>query len=175
MLYVLWGFLNLLTFVGVLFLFVKAITSIRERIGMAAAMIFVFVAFSFARASPDRDNKDSESNNVKMWGIGSRDSLEEGSNSIVEIVLENTSISKYCLNIHCAKDKAKQKSVAVSAKTFVTGFQSGTTWKPLSIIINSTNENDRLEYIVHGTVKWNLLGITFYSQSKEWQGYVKIK
>ena len=51
---------------------------------------------------------------------------------------------------------------------------SGTDWKPISIIINRTANNNRFEYAVDGIVEWKLFGATLYSQVKNYRGHVTI-
>ncbi|WP_026897643.1 hypothetical protein [Daejeonella oryzae] len=59
--------------------------------------------------------------------------------------------------------------------TRTTGFESGTIWRPISIILNRTDDNQKFEFEVDGTIKWNLLGMTIYSQSKNWKGFAILK
>ena len=175
MLYILWGFLNIVLFVFVLFLFVKGVTFIREKIGIGAAMIFVFIVLSFKQDNNENDNTEPNSNQVKTWKFASPDSLDKASNVRTEINLEHTTISTYYLGVSYGKDKELKRKIPTSANTWTTGFELGTSWKPISIIVNQTNQNDKFQYEVDGTIKWKLLGFTVYSQQKKWIGEVIAK
>ena len=175
MLYILWGFLNFFMFVFILFLFVKGVTLIQGKIGMGAAVIFVFAVLAFRPTDSESDNREPNSNQTKTWKFTSPDSLAENSNAIILINMDSTSISKYCLYINYGKDKQMKRNMATSATTWTTGFECGTSWKPLSIIVNQTGQNDKFEYEVDGTVKWKFLGFTVYSQPKKWKGDVILK
>ena len=101
--------------------------------------------------------------------------MDKSSNIFLDIDLEKTLISKYSLGISYGKDMQLQNNIPVSANTWTTGFESGTSWKPTSIIINRTNDNQKFEYEVDGTIKWSLLGMRIYSQSKHWKGVAVLK
>jgi hypothetical protein len=89
--------------------------------------------------------------------------------------LEKTLIAKYILDIKYGKDKQGEINVPISAYASTNGFISGTIWKPTSIIVNTTNDNNKFEYFVDGVVEWRLLGATIYSELKEYKGVTKIK
>jgi hypothetical protein len=175
MLYIVWGFLNLVLFVFVLFLFVKGVIFIREKIGIGAAMIFVFIVLSFKQAYNGNDNTETNSNQLKTWKFESPDSLDKASNGRIEIDLEHTKISTYHLGVGYGKDKELKRKIPTSANTWTTGIEFGTSWKPISIIVNQTNQTDKFHYDVEGTIKWKLLGFTVYSQQKKWTGEVIAK
>lgn len=82
---------------------------------------------------------------------------------------------QYKLGIKYGKDKQSQINILISASSSTTGFISGTKWKPISIIINKTNDNNKFEYFVEGVVEWKLLGATIYSQSKVYKGVALTK
>ena len=44
-----------------------------------------------------------------------------------------------------------------------------------TLIVNRTHDNQKFEYEVDGTVKWKLLGLTVYSQAKNWKGIALLK
>jgi hypothetical protein len=77
---------------------------------------------------------------------------------------------KYQLDIKYGKDKQGQLNIPISGNSWTTGFVSGTNWKPSLIIVNRTDDNNKFEYSVHGTMEWKLLGATLYSQPKEYKG-----
>jgi hypothetical protein len=176
MLYLLWALLNI--GLGVFFIVVcfKATRLIREKIGLFAAFIFVFGLLSFMQYSnSDKDNSVPHSNYAKTWKFISQDSLHGGSNTFIDIQLEKTWISKYGLRIQYGKDKQLQNNIPVNAHTLNTGFRSGTSWEPISIIVNRTDDNQKFEYEVDGTVTWKLLGFTIYTQLKSWKGIALLK
>ncbi|MEP7318285.1 MAG: hypothetical protein ABI921_06080 [Panacibacter sp.] len=171
MTYLLWGLLNIGLFLFFIVICFKATKLIREKVGLFASIIFVFGLLSFVgHTNNDKDNKEPKSNQIKTWKFISEDSLKNNDTYLLDIDLEKTLVSKYELGIKYGKDKQKQINIPISAYSSTTGFISGTNWKPVSIIINKTNENNKFEYSVDGIVEWKLLGATIYSQLKEYKG-----
>ncbi|MEO6232773.1 MAG: hypothetical protein ABJB11_17115 [Ferruginibacter sp.] len=176
MLYLLWALLNIGLIIYFVIVYVKAIKLIRENIGIVAAFIFVLALLSFiSRSDGDKDNLEPGSNQVKTWKFNSSDSLDKGSNAVITTEMEKTLISTYSLGISYGKDSSLKYNIPVSANTWTTGFVGGTSWKPLSISVNRTDNNQQFEYEVNGTVKWSLLGLTVYDQFKKWKGVAILK
>ncbi|MBK0368740.1 hypothetical protein [Flavobacterium agrisoli] len=171
MTYLLWGLLNIGLFLFFILICFKATKLIREKLGLFASIIFVFGLLSYVgHSNGDNDNKEPNSNQIKTWKFVSEDSLKSNDTYLIDIDLEKTLISKYYLGIKYSKDKEGQVNIPISAYSSTTGYVSGTNWKPLSIIVNTTNDNNKFEYFVHGVVEWKLLGATIYSELKEYKG-----
>lgn len=170
MVYLFWALLNMALFIAFIVVCFKATRFIREKIGWAASFLFVIGLFAFIGGSNrDKDNLEPNSNQIKTWKFTSSSSLDKSSGYSVKINLEETLISKYTLGIQYGKDTG-HNNIPTSANTWTTGFESGMSWKPTSIIVNRTDDNHKFEYEVYGTVKWSLLGLTIYHQPKYWTG-----
>jgi hypothetical protein len=167
MFYILWAILNLGIFI---FILSKGFTYFRKKLGSIAALFFVFGLFAFAG-----DSDSGEQSIKKSWAFSSEDSLANNSTAFIEIDLEKTLISKYRLGIGYGRDRQTQKNIPLNATSWTTGIISGASWKPLSIIITQTNDDQNFEYNVDGLIKWRVLGITVYSQPKHWKGVVVVK
>ena len=178
MLYLLWALLNIGLFIFFIVICFNATKLIKEKFGVLTSIVFVFGLLSFiGQSNTDKDNKEPNTNQIKTWKFNSADSLNKGPDvfmDIVDIDLEKTLISKYSLGISYSYNKQSQINIPLTANTWVTGFESGTSWKPISIIVNSTDDNQKFKYEVAGTIKWNLLGMTIYSQSKNWKGVASV-
>jgi hypothetical protein len=176
MLYLLWALLNAGFFLFFIVICFRATKLIRQNFGLLASIVFVFGLLSFSGHSNDNnDNKEPNSNHIKTWKFASEDSLSRNATYPLVIDLEKTLISKYCLFIQYGKDKEGQLNVPISASSSTNGFISGTNWKPISIFINRTDDNNKFAYLVRGVVEWKLLGATVYSQLKEYKGIVLTK
>lgn len=176
MTYLLWGLLNSGLFLFFIIICFKATKLIREKIGLFSSIIFVFGLFSFViHSNNDNDNKEPNSNQIKTWKFISEGSLKSNHSYLLNIDLEKTLVSKYDLGIKYGQDKQGQINIPISAYSSSTGFISGTNWKPGSIIINRTEDNNKFEYFVDGVVEWKLLGAIIYSQLKGYKGIALIK
>jgi hypothetical protein len=131
----------------------------------------VFGLLSFVGSSnSDNEYKEPNSNKIKTWKFVSEDSLKNYENFMLDIELERTLIAKYELGIVYGKDRQKQINTPISAYSLTSGFISGTNWRPVSIIVNTTKDNNQFEYSVDGVLEWKLLGAMIYSQQKEYKG-----
>ena len=166
MLYLFWALLNIGLFIFFIAICFNATKLIKEKFGVLTCIVFVFGLLSFVvRSNNDKDNNEPDTNQIKTWG----------SNNHIEIELEKTFISKYSLGIEYGRDKQLQNNIPVRANSWTTGFESGTNWKPISIIVNRTDDNKKFEYEVDGTIRWSLLGMTIYSEPKHWKGLAILK
>ena len=176
MIYLLWSLLNIGLFLYFIATCFKATKLVREKLGLFASIIFVFGLLSFVgNSNNDNENKEPNSNNIKTWKFVSEDSLKNYESFMLDIDLEKTLIAKYDLGIKYGKDRQRQINVPISAYSSTIGFISGTNWKPISIIVNTTNDNNKFEYSVEGVVEWKLLGATIYSEQKEYKGITMTK
>jgi hypothetical protein len=173
MLHLLWALINIGLFIFFVFICFNAAKLIKERFGLLASVIFVFGLLSFVgHSESDEEYNKPNTRSMQTWNLRTSDSSDEGYSYVAEVELEKTLISKYNLGIGYDKDSLVKKSTPVSAFSWITGFQSGTSWNPVSIIVNQTTGNNTFEYEVDGTVGWRLLGMTVYHQPKHWKGIV---
>jgi hypothetical protein len=171
MLYLLWGLLNIGLFIFFVVICFRATKLVREKVGLFASIIFVFGLLSFmGNSNDDKDNKEPGSSQMRAWKFVSEDSIDRNATFFIDVELEKTLISKYQLGIKYGKEKQGQLNIPISGSSFTTGFVSGTNWKPSSIIVNRTSDNNKFEYYVVGIMEWKLLGATVYSQPKEYKG-----
>jgi len=175
MTHLLWGILN----IGIIVLFIvfcfNSTKYIREKYGLFAAVIFVSMLLSFVvLPNKSKDNKSPNSNQIKTWKFSSEDSLKGHDSYMLHIDLEKTIVSKCDLGIKYVKNQ-QQSNIPIIAYSSTSGFIIGNNWKPLSILINRTKNNNHFEYYVDGIEEWKLLGITLYAQLKEYKGVALVK
>lgn len=173
MLYLIWSLLNLGLVIYFLVICFKAIKLVREKIGLFAAVFFVLGLLTFiGQSAKDNYSKEQNSNQLNSWTFASVDSLKQYSISSLEIDLEKDLISKKYLGIIYGKDGQGQLNIPIRANSATTGLICGIIWKPISVVVNRTDDNNKFDYIVVGIVDWKLLGATIYTQSKRFDGIV---
>jgi hypothetical protein len=171
MLYLIWGLLNLGLVIYFLVISFKATKLVKEKIGLFAAVFFVLGLISFlGQPATDSHNKKSIS-----WDFASEDSLNRDATSFAQIVLEDNWISKKNLLVKYGTDKQGLINIPISAYSSKTGFTSGTIWRPNSIEVSMTDDNNKFQYYVVGVVEWKLLGATIYTQLKRFNGIISTK
>ena len=174
MLYLLWGLLNIGLFIYFIVISIKATKLVREKVGLFASLIFIFGLLSFGGRS-NNDDKEPNSNQNKNWKFVSEDSLKSNVSYSIHVDLEKTLISKYYLSIEYGEDTLNKINFPISAYSSTTGTISGTNWKPKSIMVYKTNENNKFMYSVYGIVEWKLLWLTVYTQLKAYKGIAMTK
>ncbi len=63
--------------------------------------------------------------------------------------------------------------IPIESNSFLTGLVSGYMWEFTSIDTNNLNRSGKAEFIAHGILKWNLFGITVYSERKTFSGIIE--
>lgn len=172
--YLLWVLLNAALAIYFIAICFKAIKLIRENFGQFASVIFVVGLLSFAGCFNSNDNEGSNSNDSKTWSFISDDSLIKNQTILLEIELKNNLISKYNLEIIYGKDKQLKNNIPISAYSTTEGLTCAKNWKPINIIVERTNNNNKFQYSVYTIVAWKLLGSTVYTQGKNYEGFVYI-
>lgn len=169
MIHLVWGLFNIAFFVFFLVLCYKAIRLIKDKLGLFAAIILVFVLLTIIGYSNNKYFR-TNSNEVKKWSFVTEDSLQRNSSFSLHIDLEKTAVSKLELVALVGKNQKGQLNIPISAYSLLTGFISGIEWEPESISVIRTVDNSKFKYSVTGFVNWKLLNATIYAQSKEFKG-----
>ena len=63
--------------------------------------------------------------------------------------------------------------IPIESNSFMTGLVSGYVWEFNSIDTNNLNPNGKAKFVANGILKWNLFGITVYSESKTFNGTIE--
>lgn len=173
MLYLLWGIINIALFLFFIVLCFKATRLVRERIGMLAALVFAIGLLSFMASTGNNDNKAHGTNTIKKWNFTPEDSVEVNFTRHIIVDLDNNPFSTNTLGIRYGKSKNQNSNTPIDAYSVTEGLVSGTSWRPMSINVDTITGN-RLKYQVVGVVEWKLLALTIYSQRKNYEGAVAI-
>jgi hypothetical protein len=168
MIYLLWGLLNIGLTLSFIIICFKATKLIKEKIGNLATFIFV-VGFFGLIGSVARDHKEQ----LKTWTFTTDDSLTKTSTTFTQIDLEKTLVSRYELSVTYAKDK-NALNTPISAHSSPIGFIYGINWQPVIVMIAKTKNNYKFSYSVVAMVHWELLGLTIYTQSKQYHGIISL-
>jgi len=176
MIYLIWGLINIALIVYFLVICFKATKLVKQKIGLFAAVFFVLGLLSLL-GKPTKDSYSSGFNSNKMnsWNFASEDSLNLNPIFSLNVELEENWISKKFLRIRYGKHIQSQINIPINAYTFTTGYTGAIIWKPNSIIVNRTEDNNQFQYLVHIDVNWKLLGTTIYTQFKRFDGTISIE
>lgn len=175
MLYLLWSLINIILFIFFILLCLKATKLIREKAGLFSAIVFVFGLLSFVSSSNrNKDHHDAGTDRIRIWNFIPEDSQSTTGNHTLRIALQKTWISTYELGVQYSTDQ-QHLNIPESAWSSITGMVSGTAWHPQFVSVKRTNDNNRFDYAVSGVTEWTLLGVTVYSQNKDYNGVATIR
>jgi hypothetical protein len=167
-----WGLLNVAIFIYAIVLCSKATKYIYAQFGIFAAGIFVLFLLSAATGSGKDENLEPNSNQIKTWKFLPSDSTMQGKTYFKTQTIENELSVRYELDIKYAVDEKTRLAIPIDGSVDQTGFISGTAWQPQNITINKTLEPHLFRYYADGMVNWKLLGVTLYTQGKQFSGPV---
>ena len=156
MIYFLWSLLNLGALVWFLFICFSDLSGIKEKLGLASTIIFVVCCLSFIRESlsnkssvlpvdPEMENQTTEMYNIK-----------------------NDLFFNLDLMYSFSKDSLKPEIPAI---TVINGFVIGHEWKPL--LTKVYVKKGIVHYTVVGNQDWKFLGLTLYTDRREFTGTIK--
>lgn len=169
MLEIIWGILN----IGILIYFIiicfKAAKIIRENLGGWATLVFVLGLLSFM-------GRKEEDNSFKSFNLQEekKDVVQKSSeySRSKEILLEDNLATQIKARIMYGKDSTGKKLLKATASR--DGFVSGTYWEPSHFLVSKLDNKDNYEYDVIGTLGWKILGIRLYTESKRFNGKIKL-
>lgn len=166
MLFILWALFNALVFCLVFWLAYQAIGMVRDKFGWAASIVLMVGLLSFMNAPKEKEEKN-------VLSLQASSQPEKNFNQIsYGTVLEKFPLFALHLNVICDVLPDGTRIVPEKAWADQNGFVMAHRWRLNSAVVNYNAENKTMEYNIDGTIKWNLLGITFYAQSKNFVGTI---
>lgn len=173
MLYLLWGLLNILVWIFVLFSFFRVTRLIREKLGLGVVVIFVVGVIALMSYVSNKNKKHQQKDGeTQKWNFRDSNAIRSDYKTVV---LEKNWLSKYELGVAISIDSSTKAKSPVYANSYTEGISSGTKWQPISIILVSKEGTQEDFYHVHGEVYWSLLGITLIRESKNYVVSVPMK
>jgi len=158
MIYLIWSVLNLIVLVCFLFICFSVLKPIKENLGLLAVVIFVVGCLSFIKGSVMNDQQGI-SVDPEIKG-----QIVEGEN-----VQKEMFFSIELLYVH-AKDTLSNEMHGTTVKT---GLVIGHEWKPA--VSRLSLKDHKIKYFCSGIHDWKLLGLTLYSEPKEFEGVIEMK
>ena len=169
MLEIIWGILNIGILVYFIIICFKAAKIIRENLGGLATLVFVLGLLSFM-------GKKEEDNSFKSFNL-----QEEKKDTVLnyvgnsygkDVLLEDNLATQIRASIMYGKDSTGKKLLKATASR--DGFVSGTYWEPSHFLVSKLDNRNNYEYLVIGTLEWKILGIRLYTESKKFNGKIKL-
>lgn len=174
MTYLLWTLMNIALFIFFLVICFRATKLVKEKIGPFAALIFVIGLFAFANKKEDNQDTFVRNLNDQTSFVAVQNSASmQTANFSAHETLASYAGSALTMNVFFAADSSGSRKIAQKVYFSINGFVGGHRWEPLSVQITPNASVDTFRYEVRSLLKWNLLGITLYTQQKDFSGTLK--
>lgn len=172
MLELIWGIINIILLIYFIIVCLKSIKLIKEKIGVLASFVFVIGLLSFISKS---DEKKVVNKNIEMLNQENPRKAFDGNSFSRFATLEDNLTSNIELRILCGEKKSDKELTILDANCNKTGLISGTNWNTLNIDIDKEKGKNYCRYNVSGIKEWKILGITIFSEAKDFTGNVLLK
>jgi hypothetical protein len=171
MLELIWGILNFSILIYFIIICFNAVKVIRENLGGIAALVLVLGLLSF------KMNSKNENDKIKTFDLQNISQKIEpenfkGNTHFNEKKLEGNLLTDFHMLIKYGEDNNEIKLLTAYVDRI--GIEMGTEWKPSTVFLNKVH-NNLYEYHISGSIDWKILGIRFYTQSKEFDGKIELK
>ena len=173
MLTILWMLLNLSLFTLFLFILVRATKIIRQQMGLAITIFFVFCLSSFVCRSPTNVMEGSPQKSFIGAQFKNKEESDTSRKEIKTIELDNRGTYKIIFGVSYGYSASQKSFVPLDAFTTLDRLVSFQSWKVESISLNVTNS--AVQYRVNGSIQWRLLGTDIFSQWKTYNGSIALK
>lgn len=165
MIQIIWGLLHIVALVFLVVLCFHWTKTVREKLGVVAAVVFVFVLVSFVSKPSDQDVPHKiYFQNPKIPFIGNTHQKS--------VRLEDNMATNIDLFIGYGTDG--KSTTLLQASSNQSGFVSGTTWKTRAINVSKLGEKEVYFYTVSGILEWKFIGITIFSEEKSFEGKTEL-
>lgn len=170
MLQLIWAFINVGAFLFFIITAIRAIKLVSEKYGFAATMILIIGALGFISGGMSKSGSSTNKTNFARlpFTFIDRDLVKD--QYISEIKVKDNWISQVQINAMMGKYKDNDSLVAVEASASKTGFTAGYSWETNFIHISKIPGIGQFSYMINSTEKWSLLGVTFYTESRLYEG-----
>jgi hypothetical protein len=167
MIHLIWSIINGMIVLYFLYLIVGFIAKGKRIFKPQFKVVSIFIMVIGIVQIISASNSEKSTNRITM-----NDDYNKKNNSKVKKVTLEDNLT-FDINMHVKYSVDKNEFIPIESNSFLTGFVSGYVWEFKSIQTNNYKPNEKSEYIADGILKWNLFGITVYSESKTFNGIIK--
>lgn len=168
MLQLIWAFINVGAFLFFIFTAFRAVKLVAEKYGLAATLILI-IGFLGMTFGSNKNAVASNKTNVHLPFTFVERNLSKDQ-YFTRTKVKNNWISRVEMTALMGKSKDNDSLVAIEANAGLYGFSAGYSWETLYVHIYPVQGTSQFRYSIIGTENWSLLGVTFYSVYREYEG-----
>ncbi|WP_053972331.1 hypothetical protein [Mangrovimonas sp. ST2L15] len=167
MIHLIWSIINGIIVIYFLYLIVGFIAKGRKIFKPQFKVVSIFIMVIGIVQIISASNSEKNSNRISI----AKDYNRKGNAAIKQVKLEEN--WTFDINMLLKYSIEQNQYIPIESNSFLTGLVSGYVWEFNSIDTSNLNSNGKAEFIADGILKWNLFGITVYSESKTFNGTIE--
>jgi len=167
MIHLIWSIINLIIVLYFFYLIIGFIGKGKQMFNSQFKVVSIFVMLIGIVQIISAANSEEKTNRITI-----SNNYNKKNNSKVEKVKLEDNLT-FDINMLVKYSIEQNELIPIESNSFLTGFVSGYDWEFKSIETNNYKPNEKSEFTANGILKWNLFGITVYSESKEFNGIIE--
>ena len=167
MIHLIWSIINGMIVIYFLYLIVGFIAEGKRIFKPQFKVVSIFIMIIGIVQIISASNSEKNANRITI----TEDYNKKNNSKIKQVVLEEN--LTFDINMLVKYSIDQNEYIPIESNSFLTGLVSGYVWEFNSIDTNNFEPNKKSEFIANGILKWNLFGITVYSESKTFNGKIE--
>jgi hypothetical protein len=167
MIHLIWSIINGIIVIYFLYLIVGFIAKGKKIFKPQFKVVSIFIMVIGIVQIISASDSEKNSNRISI----TEDYNRKSNSAIKQVKLEDN--WTFDINMLVKYSIEQNQYIPIESNSFLTGLVSGYNWEFNSIDTNNLNANEKAEFIANGILKWNLFGITVYSESKTFNGTIE--
>jgi hypothetical protein len=167
MIHLIWSIINGIIFIYFLYLIVGFIARGKKVFQPQLKVISIFIMVIGIVQIISASDSEKNTNRISI----TEDYSRKNNSEIKQVKLEDN--WTFDINMLVKYSVEQDQYIPIESNSFLTGLVSGYVWEFNSINTNSLHSNAKAKFIANGILKWNLFGITVYSEVKTFSGTIE--
>ena len=167
MIHLIWSIINGIIVIYFLYLIVGFIAKGKKIFKPQFKVVSIFIMVIGIVQIISASDSEKNSNRISI----TEDYNRKNNSAIKQVKLEDN--WTFDINMLIKYSIEENQYIPIESNSFLTGLVSGYVWEFKSIDTKKLNSNGKAEFFANGILKWNLFGITVYSESKTFNGTIE--
>lgn len=167
MVHLIWSIINAIIILYFFYLIIGFIAKGKRIFKPQFKVVSIFIMIIGIVQIISASNSENNSNRITITEHYNR----SNNSRIKQLTLEDN--WTFDINMLVEYSIEQDQYIPIESNSFLTGLVSGYTWEFKSIDTSDLKSNGKANFIVNGVLNWDLFGITVYSQSKTFKGFIQ--
>ena len=167
MIHLIWSIINGIIVIYFLYLIIGFIAKGKKIFKLQFKVVSIIIMVIGIVQIISASDSEKNSNRISI----TEDYNRKNNSAIKQVKLEDN--WTFDINMLVKYSIEENQYIPIESNSFLTGLVSGYVWEFKSIDTKNLNSNGKAEFFANGILKWNLFGITVYSESKTFNGTIE--